>query len=84
MKRLFANSASPSDSTTKRFTGLARDRRTIFLPDIPSPSLCETACCRPGRAPAVRYELERSWKQSILEKLQARFPKTVREVHFHG
>ena len=34
--------------------------------------------------PAVRYELERSWKQSILGKLQTRFPKTVREVRFHG
>jgi predicted nucleic acid-binding Zn ribbon protein len=34
--------------------------------------------------PAVRYELESSWKRNILGKLQARFPKTVREVRFGG
>jgi predicted nucleic acid-binding Zn ribbon protein len=35
--------------------------------------------------PAVRYELDRSWKQNILRKLQARFgARTVREVRFHG
>ena len=34
--------------------------------------------------PAVRYELERSWKRNILRKLQARFEKTVREVRFRG
>lgn len=34
--------------------------------------------------PAVRYELERSWKRSILRKLQTRFEKTVREVRFRG
>ena len=34
--------------------------------------------------PAVRYELERSWKRNILRKLQARFQKTVREVRFRG
>jgi predicted nucleic acid-binding Zn ribbon protein len=35
--------------------------------------------------PAVRYELDRSWKRSILHKLQARFgPKAVCEVRFHG
>lgn len=33
--------------------------------------------------PSVRYELDRTWKRSILEKLQARFgAKTVREVRF--
>ena len=34
--------------------------------------------------PAVRYELDRSWKRSILRKLQARFEKTVREVRFRA
>jgi predicted nucleic acid-binding Zn ribbon protein len=35
--------------------------------------------------PSVRYELDRSWKQSILRKLQERFDaKTVREVRFRG
>jgi predicted nucleic acid-binding Zn ribbon protein len=35
--------------------------------------------------PAVRYELDRSWKQSILRKLQARFgARAVREVRFRG
>jgi predicted nucleic acid-binding Zn ribbon protein len=35
--------------------------------------------------PAVRYELDRSWKQRILRKLQDRFgAKIVREVRFHG
>jgi predicted nucleic acid-binding Zn ribbon protein len=35
--------------------------------------------------PAVRYELDRSWKQSILRKLQMRFgAKTVCEVRFRG
>jgi predicted nucleic acid-binding Zn ribbon protein len=35
--------------------------------------------------PAVRYELDRSWKRSILRKLQERFdPKTVREVRFRA
>ena len=34
--------------------------------------------------PAVRYELERSWKRRILQKLQARFQKTVREVRFRA
>ena len=34
--------------------------------------------------PAVRYELERSWKRNILRKLQARFQKAVREVRFRG
>jgi predicted nucleic acid-binding Zn ribbon protein len=34
--------------------------------------------------PAVRYELDRSWKRNILCKLQARFQKTVREVRFRG
>jgi predicted nucleic acid-binding Zn ribbon protein len=33
--------------------------------------------------PSVRYELERTWKREILEKLQARFGKrVVREVRF--
>jgi predicted nucleic acid-binding Zn ribbon protein len=34
--------------------------------------------------PAVRYELDRAWKRSILRKLQARFEKTVREVRFRS
>ena len=35
--------------------------------------------------PAVRYELDRSWKRDILRKLQARFgAKIVREVRFRG
>jgi predicted nucleic acid-binding Zn ribbon protein len=35
--------------------------------------------------PAVRYELDRSWKRDILRKLQARFgAKAVREVRFRG
>jgi predicted nucleic acid-binding Zn ribbon protein len=35
--------------------------------------------------PAVRYELDRSWKRSILRKLQARFgARIVREVRFRG
>jgi predicted nucleic acid-binding Zn ribbon protein len=35
--------------------------------------------------PAVRYELDRSWKRDILRKLQARFgAKAVREVCFRG
>ena len=35
--------------------------------------------------PAVRYELDRSWKQNILRKLQDRFSaKIVREVRFRG
>ena len=35
--------------------------------------------------PAVRYELDRSWKKNILQKLQARFGvKAVREVRFRG
>jgi predicted nucleic acid-binding Zn ribbon protein len=35
--------------------------------------------------PSVRYELDRSWKRSILRKLQDRFgAKTVREVRFRG
>jgi len=35
--------------------------------------------------PAVRYELDRSWKRDILRKLQARFDaKIVREVRFRG
>ena len=35
--------------------------------------------------PAVRYELDRSWKRDIVRKLQARFgAKTVREVCFRG
>lgn len=35
--------------------------------------------------PAVRYELDRTWKRSILEKLQDRFgAKAVREVRFRG
>lgn len=33
--------------------------------------------------PSVRYELERTWKREILDKLQARFgKKIVREVRF--
>ena len=33
--------------------------------------------------PSVRYELDRSWKREILEKLQERFGrKVVREVRF--
>ena len=35
--------------------------------------------------PAVRYELDRSWKRSILRKLQDRFgAKSVCEVRFRG
>lgn len=35
--------------------------------------------------PAVRYELDRSWKRNILRKLQARFgARAVREVRFRG
>ena len=35
--------------------------------------------------PAVRYELDRSWKRTILLKLQDRFgAKTVCEVRFRG
>ena len=35
--------------------------------------------------PAVRYELDRSWKRDIVRKLQARFgAKAVREVCFRG
>ena len=35
--------------------------------------------------PAVRYELDRSWKRDILRKLQARFgAKIVREVRFRA
>jgi predicted nucleic acid-binding Zn ribbon protein len=35
--------------------------------------------------PAVRYELDRSWKRNILRKLQARFgARTVREVCFRS
>lgn len=35
--------------------------------------------------PAVRYELDRSWKRDILRKLQTRFDaKAVREVRFRG
>jgi len=35
--------------------------------------------------PAVRYELDRSWKRDIVRKLQARFgAKAVREVSFRG
>ncbi len=33
--------------------------------------------------PSVRYELERSWKREILDKLQSRFGKrAVREIRF--
>jgi predicted nucleic acid-binding Zn ribbon protein len=33
--------------------------------------------------PSVRYELERNWKQEILQKLQARFgKKVIREIRF--
>ena len=35
--------------------------------------------------PAVRYELDRSWKRDIVRKLQVRFgAKVVREVCFRG
>jgi predicted nucleic acid-binding Zn ribbon protein len=35
--------------------------------------------------PAVRYELDRSWKRNILRKLQDRFgARAVREVRFRG
>ena len=35
--------------------------------------------------PAVRYELDRSWKRKILRKLQDRFgARAVREVRFRG